>query len=240
MRGPNMHADAARLSRLSAFLDLEAGEARPVASMIGLNFAVSAAFVLVQTSAFGLFIEAFGSHALPYAYFSVAILSSLIAYAFLQVSQRVSFARSLYINLAFLAGMSTVFWLGLRSPQSRWFIFLLPFWFQTLVNLANLVVWHLAGHMFHVRQAKRVFGLIVAGNWIANIVGGVLVASLLGNFVALGSVPSGGHRARAQHACSAYCTRQLPRISGRCSRFRLQEMPGARAPAPRCPTRTPG
>ena len=149
--------------------------------MIGLNFAVSTAFVLVQTSAFGLFIEAFGSHTLPYAYFSVAILSSLIAYLYLQVSQRVSFRTSLYINLAFLAGVSLVFWLGLRSAAARWFIFLLPFWFQTLVNLANLVVWHLSGHMFHVRQAKRVFGLIVGGNWIANIVGGVLVASFLGN-----------------------------------------------------------
>jgi AAA family ATP:ADP antiporter len=178
---PHWRADAARPSRLSAFLGLEAGEPRPVASMIGLNFAVSAAFVLVQTSAFGLFIEAFGSHALPYAYFSVAILSSLIAYLFLQASQRVSFARSLYINLGFLAGMCLVFWLGLRSEHSRWFIFLLPFWFQTLVNLANLVVWHLAGHMFHVRQAKRIFGLIVGGNWIANIVGGVLIAAFLGS-----------------------------------------------------------
>ena len=66
-----------------------------MASMVGLNLAVSSAFVLVQTSAFGLFIESFGSHALPYAYFSVAILSSLIAYLYLQVSQRVSFSTGL-------------------------------------------------------------------------------------------------------------------------------------------------
>ena len=178
---PNSRADAARPSRFSSFMGLEAGEGRPVISVTGLNFAVSTAFVLVQTSAFGLFIETFGSHTLPYAYFSVAILSSLIAYIFLQVSQRVSFALSLYINLAFLAGASLLFWLGLRSAHARWFVFLLPFWFQTLVNLANLVVWHLASHMFHVRQAKRVFGLIVGGNWIANIVGGVLVASFLGD-----------------------------------------------------------
>ncbi len=177
----NSRAEAARPSRFSTFLGLEAGEARPVISVTGLNFAVSAAFVLVQTSAFGLFIEEFGSDTLPYAYFSVAILSSLIAYVFLQLSQRVSFALSLYINLAFLAGVSLLFWLGLRSAQARWFVFLLPFWFQTLVNLANLVVWHLASHMFHVRQAKRVFGLIVGGNWIANIVGGVLVAAFLGD-----------------------------------------------------------
>ena len=98
--------------------------------------------------------------------------------------------KSLYINLAFLAGMSprVLARVCALAAAPCWFIFLLPFWFQTLVNLANLVVWHLAGHMFHVRQAKRIFGLIVGGNWIANIVGGVLVASLLGNLSALASV----------------------------------------------------
>lgn len=170
---------AGRESRLAALFAIQGGEARPVASMVGLNFAVSAAFVLVQTSTFALFIEAFSSHFLPYAYFSVAVLSSLIAYLYLRLSQRVSFTAGLYLNLAFLATVCVVFWLGLRSSAARWFIFLLPFWFQTLVNLANLVVWHLAAHMFHVRQAKRLFGLIVAGNWIANIIGGILVASLL-------------------------------------------------------------
>ncbi|HEY5983423.1 MAG TPA: Npt1/Npt2 family nucleotide transporter, partial [Anaerolineales bacterium] len=171
---------SARPSRLAALFSVEPGEGRPVASMAGLNFSVSAAFVLVQTSAFALFIETFSAHALPYAYFSVAILSSLIAYAFLQLSRRVSFVSGLYINLAFLTGVCIVFWVGLRTSAARWFIFLLPFWFQTLVILANLVVWHLASHLFHVRQAKRVFGLIVAGNWVANIIGGVLVGSILG------------------------------------------------------------
>ncbi|MFH1185247.1 MAG: cyclic nucleotide-binding domain-containing protein [Chloroflexota bacterium] len=179
MTSAEVSSTGARKSRLAAFFSVEGGEAGPVAALVGLNFAVSASFVLVQTSAFGLFIEAFGSHSLPYAYFSVAILSSLIAYLYLQLTQRVSFAAGLYLNLAFLAATCLFFWMGLRSAAARWFIFLLPFWFQTLVNLANLVVWHLAGHMFHVRQAKRLFGLIVAGNWLANILGGVLVASFL-------------------------------------------------------------
>lgn len=179
MTTENIPSATARGSRLFEFLSLQAGEGRPVASLAGLNFAVSAAFVLVQTSAFGLFIEVFGSDALPYAYFSIAVFSSLVGYLYLRLSQRVSFAAGLYLNLAFLAAVCLVFWLGLRSNVARWFIFFLPFWFQTLVNLANLVVWHLAQHTFNVRQAKRLFGLIVAGNWLANILGGVLVVSLL-------------------------------------------------------------
>jgi MFS family permease len=41
-------------------------------------------------------------------------------------------------------------------------------------------VWPLAGRIFDVRQAKRVFGLIGGGNWLANILlGGLVVAPLL-------------------------------------------------------------
>ncbi len=41
------------------------------------------------------------------------------------------------------------------------------------------MVWHLAGHLFNVRQAKRVYGLISSGNWIANILGGFAVVFIL-------------------------------------------------------------
>ncbi len=165
--------------RLAALFGVEQGEGRPVTLMVTLYFVISAAFVLVQTTAFALFVEEFGSRSLPYAYLSVAFLSSLVAYIYLRFSQRVSFAASLSANLFFLSATCIVFWAGLRSPLAHWFIFLLPFWFQTMVNLANLVVWHLAGHMFNVRQAKRVYGLIASGTWLANILGGFAVVFIL-------------------------------------------------------------
>jgi AAA family ATP:ADP antiporter len=165
--------------RLAALFGVEEGEGAPVSLMVGLYFVISVAFVLVQTTAFALFLQDFGSRNLPYAYLSVAVLSSLVAFAYLRFSQRVRFSSSLFVNLFFLSGVCLLFWVGLLSPFDHWFVFLLPFWFQTLVALANLIVWHLAGHIFNVRQAKRLFGLIGAGNWLANILGGLLVAAIL-------------------------------------------------------------
>ncbi|MFN2119478.1 MAG: HEAT repeat domain-containing protein [Anaerolineales bacterium] len=165
--------------RLAALFGVEKGEGSPVTLMMGLYFVISVAFVFVQTTAFALFLQDFGSRNLPYAYLSVAVLSSLVAFAYLRFSQHVRFSTSLYVNLFFLSGVCLLFWAGLLSPLDRWFVFLLPFWFQTLVGLANLIVWHLAGHIFNVRQAKRLFGLIGAGNWLANILGGLLVAAIL-------------------------------------------------------------
>ncbi len=102
--------------------------------MVTLYFVISVAFVLVQTTAFALFVEEFGASSLPYAYLSVAVLSSLVAYLYLRLSQSVSFGASLSANLFFLAAMCVAFWAGLRSPLAHWFIFFLPFWFQTLVK----------------------------------------------------------------------------------------------------------
>jgi AAA family ATP:ADP antiporter len=166
-------------SRLRALLGVEIGEGTTVTSMVALYFVISISFVLVQTTAFGLFVNEFGSQSLPFAYLSVAVLASLIAFLYLKLSDRLPFKAAQFTNLGFLAGMCLVFWIGLRSSLAHWVIFLLPFWFQALVNQSNLIVWHLAGHLFNVRQAKRLYGLIGAGNWLANIIGGAVVAGIL-------------------------------------------------------------
>lgn len=166
-------------ARLRALLGIEGGEGPTIGVMVGLYFVVSIAFVLVQTTAFGLFVSEFGSQALPFAYLSVAILASLVAFLYLKLSDRLTFRAAQYADLGFLILMCLAFWIGLRSPLQHWVIFLLPFWFQALANQANLFVWHLAGHLFDVRQAKRLYGLIGAGNWLANIIGGAVVAAVL-------------------------------------------------------------
>jgi AAA family ATP:ADP antiporter len=130
--------------------------------------------------AFGLFVAEFGSQGLPLAYVSIAVLASITAIAYLKLSEHVSFATLLTINLSFLAAGCVLFWAGLASPLARSFTFLLPLWFQVLLNLGNLAVWSLAGRIFDVRQGKRLFALVGAGNWIANIIGGWSVPLLIG------------------------------------------------------------
>jgi AAA family ATP:ADP antiporter len=76
-----------------------------------------------------------------------------------------------------------VFWTSLSVIQNKmpaqWVIFLMPAWFQITANLGILAVWPLAGRLFDVRQARRVFGLIGGGNWIATILAGVLVTPII-------------------------------------------------------------
>ncbi len=166
-------------SRLEGVLGIEDGEETAITLMVALYFVVSVSFVLVQTTAFGLFVNRYGSQALPFAYLTTAVLASLVAFVYLKVADRLAFRAAQIANLGFLICACLAFWFGLRSGLGHWVIFLLPFWFQALVNQANLIVWHLAGHLFNVRQAKRLYGLIGAGNWLANIIGGAVVAAVL-------------------------------------------------------------
>jgi ATP/ADP translocase/HEAT repeat protein len=164
---------------LAGLLGAERGELPALGLLVALAFVLATSFVLVQTTADGLFIEEYGAHALPLAYLSIAAFASSVAFVYLWLSERLAPRTALFVNLAFLALMCVVFWIGLRSHVAHWFIFFLPFFFQTLVNLANLIVWPVAGQIFDVRQAKRLFGLVGAGTWGANLAGGFVIAPIL-------------------------------------------------------------
>jgi len=164
---------------LRAALQIQPGEGRLTALLVSLYAALIMGVVFVQTMAFGLFIATFGPQGLPYSYLAVAILAPLVAVFYLKLSERIPFATLLTLNLGFLIVGCLAFWFGLASPVARWFIFLLPVWFQILINLANLAVWPLAGRLFDMRQGKRLFGLVGSGNWLANIVGGFIVSPLV-------------------------------------------------------------
>jgi ATP/ADP translocase/HEAT repeat protein len=168
--------------RVLALLNILPGEGRLAGLLTLLYMSLISAVVFVQTIAFGLFVSEIGPQNLPLAYIAIAILASVVAFIYLKLSERLEYARLLMLTIAFCAGMCALFWLGLNSPLAAGFIFFLPVWFQTLINLVNLIVWPLAGRLFDLRQGKRLFGIVGAGNWIANIVGGIIVAPLVAQF----------------------------------------------------------
>jgi hypothetical protein len=170
------------LGRVLSLLGIESDEEARVGRLTALYAILVLGVVFVETIAFTLFIREFGSQSLPYAYIATAVLAPLAAFGFLRMGRRVSFQRLLIINVTFLIIGCTVFWMSLLSPAAHWAILLLPAWFQTQIILVNLAVWPLAGRLFDVRQSKRLFGLIGTGTWIANIVGGFVVAPLVALF----------------------------------------------------------
>lgn len=167
------------LGRVRSLFGIEIGEESLVGRLTALYAILVLGVTLVETIAFTLFIREYGTQNLPYAYLATAAIAPIAAFALLRLGRRVSFQQLLMINVAFLILGCVIFWLSLTSPLAHWAILLLPAWFQTHINLANLAVWSMAGRLFDVRQSKRLVGLVATGTWIANIIGGFIVGPLI-------------------------------------------------------------
>ena len=167
------------LRRFTGFFNIEPGEERLVGLLVLLYFILALGFVFVQSMAFGVFLSEYGVQGLPYSYIAIAIFASLVAVFYIRLGGRVSFSKLLFINLIFLACTSLLIWLALKSPLYHVTAFILPLWFQIVLNLGNLAVWPLAGSLFDFRQGKRLFPLLGAGNWLANIIGGLFIPVLV-------------------------------------------------------------
>lgn len=165
--------------RIAALLKIQPGETRLVARLATLYFILALSFVFVQSMAFGLFVAEYGPDFLPYSYISIAVVATLLAVVYLKLGERLSFPRLLKLNLLFTASICFLVWLGLLSPVAHYVAFLLPLLFQVLLNLSNLVIWPLAGRLMDIQQGKRLFGLVGAGLWLANIIGGLFVPFLV-------------------------------------------------------------
>lgn len=168
--------------RLRALFNIQPGEGQMVGMLVLLYLSLTVAVVFVQTIAFSLFVVRFGSQNLPIAYIATAALASCVALIHLRLSKELEYRRLLLVTIAFCGVVCALMWLGLNSPWVAAFIFLLPVWFQIQINMTNLTIWPLAGRLFDLRQGKRLHGIVGAGNWIANVIGGIIVAPLVLRF----------------------------------------------------------
>jgi AAA family ATP:ADP antiporter len=168
-----------KIRRIATFFNIQPGEERLIGLLILFYFVLALAFVFIQSMAFGMFLAEYGPQSLPYSYIAIAVFASLAAVLYIKLGERVSFSKALMLNLASLGACSFLAWLGLKSSFSHSVSFILPLLFQIVINLGNLVVWPLAGRLFNFQQAKRLFPLLGVGLWLANTLGGLLVAPLV-------------------------------------------------------------
>jgi AAA family ATP:ADP antiporter len=169
--------------KLASLFNIESGEGRLVALMLAHSFFIGSARIFLRTAGYALFLVEHGAQALPYVYIGIGAVAALLSFAYLKLSERVSFSKLLLSNVGFLLLSLLGFRLGLGMTAARWLTFALPIWYEVLWTLTNLEFFGLAGRLFNVRQAKRLSGLIGAGGQVAIIVGGLLaplVVALIG------------------------------------------------------------
>ena len=129
-----------------------------------------------------IFLARFGASALPYVYLAAALLTTATGLVYTHVQDRVPFARLMKGTLWFLLVSVAALRVGLGMSAAAWLIFLLLVWYRALSILTDLEYWAVAGRLYDVRQAKRLFGIVGSGEVVARIAGAFAVPLIVQAF----------------------------------------------------------
>lgn len=143
-----------------------------------MGVGITRVFTYSATSA--LFLSRYDADKLPYVYVIAAVVTSLFGLGYSWLGDRVKFRRLLSANLGFTLAMFLLLRGLLELTDAPWPTLVAAVWTELLWALVHLEFWGLAGRLLDVRQAKRLFGLIGAGETSAAILGGVVLGPLVG------------------------------------------------------------
>jgi ATP:ADP antiporter, AAA family len=167
------------LTKPSSLVQVRPGEGRLVLLLLAHTFLIGCARIFTRTAGYALFLAQFDARALPYVYIAISIFAALASFGYLKLSERLSVSKLSLAAAAFLALATFGLRAALGASRAGWLVFLLPVWYEVMYTLSNLEFWNLAGRLCDVRQGKRLFGVIGAGEQIAAIIGGFLVPLLV-------------------------------------------------------------
>ncbi|HMC76152.1 MAG TPA: Npt1/Npt2 family nucleotide transporter [Vicinamibacterales bacterium] len=158
------------ISGLPRLLGIQAGEGAPVGWLIvhSLFNGIFSAFFL--TAANALFLARFPITVLPLAYIGAAVVGYVAVMLFSRLERHVSIGVLLTVTLGVLLSLASAFWLLRRATDADWVVFSMFVAVGPMFNLIGLGYWGLAGRLFDLRQAKRLFGLVGAGEELSTIV----------------------------------------------------------------------
>ncbi len=165
---------------LYTIVDLKKGEGRTVGLFIGYSFFMGVAVAIFYTATMSLFLVAFERTMLPKAYIAGGIAVYVLGVMTTYIQKRIRFTRLVNILIYFLMVSVTGLLIFYEFSDIKWIIFFLFVWNRIFVFVNGITFWTTASKIFNIQQAKRLFGLISAGEVISSIVSYFSVPLLLG------------------------------------------------------------
>ena len=152
--------------------------------LMGQSFFLGYAFALLYTIGNSLFLVHYGSDYLPYAFIAIAVVVPLFSAVFSQLQKIWLLPRLAWVTIAFFASLFFLAWGGLTFAGSKWLSFALLVGFTLGGLFCGIVRGAQAGYIFDARTLKQMYPLIMGGEILGVIAGGVsstLLPGLLGN-----------------------------------------------------------
>jgi ATP:ADP antiporter, AAA family len=159
---------------------VEPSEQRGAALMLAHSAFMGFSTVFFETAASALFLGQYGASALPSVYLAAAALSAATGYAYSRLQNRLSFPALMTATLVTLLVVVGSLRGALFFTQAAGLFFFAMVFYRVLSIMTDLEYWAVAGRLYDLRQAKRLFGFIGTGEVLARIVGSFSVPLLLG------------------------------------------------------------
>lgn len=159
--------------------DIRPDEKRLVWILFLFSFLLGIPRYFTNTASDALFLAEYGAENLPFVYIGFAIFAPLASIIYASLSARLRLGSLLVGALSLLLMMLAGFWALFVLVGAPWPALAFAVWFWVLWVITSILFWSVAGRLFNVRQAKRLFGLIGAGEIAAAVVGGIVITPLL-------------------------------------------------------------
>ncbi|MBG9375550.1 cyclic nucleotide-binding domain-containing protein [Panacibacter sp. DH6] len=170
------------LEAIARLLNVRKEERWLVAKLFWMQFFQGAGTAFFFTSAYATFLSRHEVSDLTFVYICTSLALWLTGYIYSKLEHRYSIANLSKYIIYFMAGsilLIRLFGYTLPIPRFDYFVLI---WFNVLYLLSNLEFWGIAALVFEVRQSKRLFSIISAGDIPAKFIGYTL-ASLTVSYV---------------------------------------------------------
>ncbi|MCP4112786.1 MAG: hypothetical protein GY749_45870 [Desulfobacteraceae bacterium] len=166
-------------NKLGTFFNIRPDEVSPTLWLLIHSFCIGIALILFETISYTMFLSKFDAKNLPYIYTVSAGVVVFIGFIYSKLEERLSFSKLILYTIGALFCSIIIFRVSLHLTSSKWLLAAMLIWQNVLETLVGVEFWGLAGHIFNVRQGKRLFGLIGIGEISAGIIAGFSVPILI-------------------------------------------------------------
>jgi hypothetical protein len=167
---------------LRGLFDIRPGELRRVAWLSLHSLCLGLFVALFFAAANGLFLARFTVKSLPLAWISASLVGYAAVTLYAAAARRLSGARLATANVGLLLAVVIAFCAAARAGAGHGLAFAMFVWIVPSVTLLYLQHSRLLASLFDLRQGKRLFSMLGAGEVVSSILGYLLVPLLLGLF----------------------------------------------------------
>ncbi|MEO8795719.1 MAG: hypothetical protein ABI390_09650 [Daejeonella sp.] len=158
-------------NRIHTILNIKYSESNQVFDLLGVQFFIGLATSFVSIVAITLFLYSFSIEMLPLAYVIIAAFLLIINLSYEKLEHKFSAFKVLRVIIVFSVVILLCIWIGLALGSKHTFIFTLLVWSTLFYMISGYAFWGLVSQVFNVRESKRVFSVVGAGDIPAKLIG---------------------------------------------------------------------